>query len=68
MHPFDPIEFYEVPQVFGPLAHRVGVYKVHNMNLYVLQSFVIWEIEVFAYFALRLVVEDVVEVGLEPVQ
>ena len=54
--------------MFGPLAHRVGVYKVHNMNLYVLQSFVIWEIEVFAYFALRLVVEDVVEVGLEPVQ
>ena len=67
MHPLDPIEFYQIPQVFRFRAQRVGMYEVLDMDLHVFQALVVREVEVFTNLTLWFVLLDIIDVGLESV-
>ena len=67
VHPLDPVEFYQIPQVFSPVSQRVSMYEIPNVYFYVVLALVALEVEMFPNLALLFVVPNVVKVGLEPV-
>ena len=67
MHPLDPVEFNQVPQVFNLVARWVGMDKIHYVDLNVIQTIVVCLVEVFAYFTIGSIVANIVEMGLESI-
>ena len=63
----DPIEFNEIPEIFGLVSSRVGMDEVQYMDFHIFQAVVIRAVEVVAYFTVRPVMTNVVEMGLESV-